>query len=148
MEVVLKDVTLENFEEVTDLKVRKKQRDYVASNLYSIAESKFYPSYRPRAIYLGDKVVGFLMYESMESENKPNEYDIFRFMVDKKYQGRGIGRKAMELALKEIKDKGFVERITICYVPSNPVARDFYGSFGFVEIGLDEEGEMIAEIRV
>ncbi len=34
-----------------------------------------------------------------------------------------------------------VSRITICYNPENPVAKDFYSGFGFQEVGMDEDGE-------
>jgi diamine N-acetyltransferase len=54
----------------------------------------------------------------------------------------------MELVLAEIRACADVERITICYHPENPVAKDFYASFGFVEVGLDDDHEMIAEIMV
>ncbi|PMR73983.1 GNAT family N-acetyltransferase [Billgrantia endophytica] len=149
MKLELKEVTLVNFEEVIALEVTEDQRGYVAGNLYSIAESKFHSTYRPCAIYCDNKAVGFLMYESLERHNKPKEYSIFRFMIDKEYQGKGLGRKAMDLILAEIREKGGVEKISICYVKSNPVASGFYGSFGFREIGIDEEtGEVIAEIRV
>lgn len=60
----------------------------------------------------------------------------------------GIGRDAMRLCLDEIRRHGDVTRITIRYVPDHPVAKAFYVGFGFVEVGMDEEGEeMIAEIR-
>jgi len=145
--VSLRIVDRDNFNDVIDLELRDDQKDYVADNSYSLAESKFFPSCQPRAIYLGDKVVGFLMYESIEKEDKPNEYDIFRFMVDHRFQAQGVGRQAMSLALEEIKRMPQVERITICYVPTNPVAKNFYSSFGFQEVGINEEdGEMIAEI--
>lgn len=147
--IALRPVTLENFEEVTDLAVTGAQEDFVAGNLYSIAESKFHPSYQPRCIYRGDEVVGFMMYESLAHTGKHGEYDIFRFMVDQRWQGEGVGRDAMRLCLDEIRNCGDARRITICYVPDNPVARDFYAGFGFVEVGLDEEEEeMIAEIRI
>ncbi|TQV81537.1 GNAT family N-acetyltransferase [Aliikangiella coralliicola] len=145
--VSLTDVTVDNFDDVVDLEVLEDQKDYVADNTYSLAESKYYPSYQPRAITYENKVVGFLMYESMESENKPNEYDIFRLMIDHRYQGKGIGRQAMKLLLDEINRNENVERITICYEPKNPVAKGFYASFGFKEIGIDDDGEMIAEIN-
>lgn len=35
------------------------------------------------------------------------------------------------------------------YDPKNAVARDFYASFSFIEIGVDENiGEMLAEITI
>lgn len=148
MRCELKEVTSDNFHDVIELEVDEEQRRYVSSNLYSIAESKFYPEYQPRAIYYDGEVVGFLMFEKRDLCGSLGEYNIFRFMLDRHHQGKGIGRKAMELALAEIKANGAVEKISICYVPTNPIARDFYGSFGFVEVGFDEAtGEIIAEIR-
>ena len=69
-------------------------------------------------------------------------------MVDFPQQGKGIGRAAMNLLLDELKAKPDAHRITICYKPDNTSARAFYQSFGFQETGLDDIGEMIAEIVV
>ncbi|WP_255619205.1 hypothetical protein [Photorhabdus antumapuensis] len=42
-----------------------------------------------------------------------------------------------------------MKEIEICYKPKNPVARNFYASFGFVEVGMDEENEdMLAIINI
>jgi diamine N-acetyltransferase len=101
--VRLRDVTADNWEEVVDLEVSDEQEDFVADNAYSLAESKFDPYVKPRAIYAGKHVVGFLMYESLESDGKPHDYSIYRLMVDKRHQGRGYGRAALELAIDEIK---------------------------------------------
>lgn len=148
MDVTLKPVTAKNFDRVGLLEVTDSQRGFIASNLYSIAESKFFSSFQPRAIYRADQPVGFLMYERIESGHRPGECDIFRFMIDRHYQGQGLGRQAMALALAEIHTIDGVSRITICYVPGNTSARDFYASFGFEEVGKDpRSGEMVAEIR-
>src|SRR5829696_5393351 len=61
-DVKLKDVTADNWEAVVDLELSAEQEDLVASNVYSLAESKFDPDARPRAVYAGRRVVGFLMY--------------------------------------------------------------------------------------
>ena len=89
------------------------------------------------------------MYESFLDDNdRAPAYNIFRFMVDRRHQGRGIGYTAMQCVLEEIRAQGPFERIAICYLPSNQIARDFYGSLGFRETGLSEEtGEVIAVIR-
>ncbi|MCL7940940.1 GNAT family N-acetyltransferase [Halomonas sp. ATCH28] len=148
MDISLKDVTRENFEAVIALEVAASQRDYVADNLYSIAESSLHPTYRPRAIYCDGEVVGFLMYESFAHHDRPPAYNIFRLMVDRHHQGRGIGYRAMQRVLDEIRAQGPFERIAICYVATNQIARDFYASLGFQEAGLSEKtGEVIAEIR-
>jgi diamine N-acetyltransferase len=148
MQLSLQRVTKENFEEITDLQLLEHQRDYLASNSYSIAQASFHPHYHPRAVYAGDVLVGFLMYVSLAEEGYPGEYGIWRLMVDHRHQGKGYGRKALELALEEIRSQPDVRKIWISYVPSNPVARQFYGSLGFVETEIDEEGEMVAVLDI
>nr|MBX2804588.1 GNAT family N-acetyltransferase [Hyphomicrobiales bacterium] len=143
-----KDVTADNWEAVVDLELREEQQNLVASNAVSIAESKFNPYAVPKAIYAGKKLVGFVMYESCDEDDKPHDYTIYRFMIDKKHQGKGYGRAGLECALDLIRKDRELERIEICYVPENAASRNLYASLGFVETGLDEDGEMIAEIVV
>lgn len=142
----LRAVTRENFEAVTDLELLAHQRRYLASNSYSLAQASFYPELRPRAIYRGDALIGFAMYAAPEPDDNSGEYAIWRFMVDVRHQGRGHGRHALQLLLDEIRSRPDATKIYISYKPDNPVARGFYASFGFVETGMDESGEMVAEI--
>lgn len=144
--VTLREITADNWEEVAELELHEHQEDFVEDNAWSIAESKFNKYAVPRAIYAGKRPVGFIMWESLAAEGAPHEYSIYRFMIDKDHQGRGYGRLAMEIALGEIRKDRRLKRITICYVPENEKAREFYASFGFRELGLDEDGEMIAEL--
>src|SRR4051812_23216252 len=143
--IALKDVTAENWEAVADLELDVGQEDLVASNLYSIAESHFDPDARPRAVYAGKRVVGFLMYDVQRSKGRAS---IYRFMIDRRHQGRGYGRIALGKALEEIQAIARVRRVSIRYMPENPVARPFYASFGFVEVGKDRDGEVIAELKL
>jgi diamine N-acetyltransferase len=146
--ISLKDVTADNWEEVADLELDADQEDLVASNLYSVAESHYDPDARPRAIYAGKRVVGFLMYDVQRTKGKAREASIYRFMIDRKYQGKGYGRAALSKALEEIKAIPHVERVSISYMPENPVAGPFYASFGFKEVGRDRDGEVIAKLKL
>ena len=145
-EVSLREVTADNWEKVVDLELEEDQEDHLADNSYSLAESKFNPLAVPIAIYAGKKVVGFAMYESLAEEGEPDTYSIYRFMVDKKHQGKGYGGAALSLILDKIRATPNWRRTTICYVTENKTAKKFYANFGFKEIGLDEDGEMVAEI--
>ncbi len=91
MNITLKDVDKNNYEDVCELSVAEDQYDYVAENMWSLVESKFNPSYQTRAICLGGKPVGFFMWVP---ETK-NRISIWRFMVDQNYQNKGIGCRAM-----------------------------------------------------
>jgi len=145
--VRLSAVDENNWEAVCDLKLTAEQKSFVSSNLYSIAESRFNRYAQPMAIYAGKKLVGFLMYESMHQDDAPDDYSIYRFMVDKKRQGKGYGREALKLAIKEIQNNSRWRNVFICYEPENTVAANLYKSIGFVETGLDDDGEMVAVIR-
>ena len=142
-DVKLKDVTEDNWRAVIDLKLDPEQEELVASNLYSIAESRFDPDARPRAVYAGKRVVGFLMYDV-----QPRKASIYRFMIDRKHQGKGYGRAALGKALDEIRAIPRIRTVSIRYVADNPVAKPFYASFGFVEVGKDEDGEIIADLAL
>jgi diamine N-acetyltransferase len=143
-EVRLENVTVRNWRAVVRLKLAPEQKDLVASNLYSIAQSKFDPNAHPRAVYAGKELVGFVMYNVWETKEKIREASIYRFMIDVKHQGKGYGRAALD----EIKATPGVKKVSIGYMLENAVAKQFYASFGFVEVGRDEDGEIEAELTL
>jgi diamine N-acetyltransferase len=147
-DVRLEDVTTANWRAVVKLELEEAQKELLASNLYSLAESKFDSNARPRAVYAGKRVVGFLMYDVPNADDDDRVATIYRFMIDRRHQGKGYGRAALTKALEEIKAVPGIKTISICYMPENSVAKQFYGSLGFVEVGRDEDGEVIAELAL
>jgi diamine N-acetyltransferase len=145
-EVWLAEVTADNWRDVAALELDADQHDLVASNLYSLAEAKFTPRARPRAICAGTRLVGFLMYD-LGDDDEPHRVSIYRFMIDRRRQRQGYGRAALEEALDEIRALPGIATVSICYAPENP-AKTLYTSLGFVETGRDEDGEVIAELSI
>lgn len=145
-EISLRAVTAENWDTLAALSVAPSQVDHVASNRHSLEESRTDPDAVPLAIYLGEEPIGFLMYETLADEGQPHVYSIYRLMIDAAHQGRGHGRTAIEALLTTLRADRALERITICYVPENAAAARFYASLGFRDVGLDEDGEMVAEL--
>ncbi|HZD91054.1 MAG TPA: GNAT family N-acetyltransferase [Pseudolabrys sp.] len=143
--VKLTPVTRRNWEAVADLELAPEQRELVAGNLYSLAESKFDPSARPRAIVAGGQVVGFLMYDVSRGGRRAL---IYRFMIDRRQQGKGYGRAALAAAIAEIGRIRGMKTVAISYMAGNRVARDFYAGFGFRPAGRDADGEVIAELKL
>lgn len=137
MLITLKAVTKENYKPVCLLDVSDEQEEYVASNTWSLVEAAYNENYTIRAIYCGDEPVGLFMWVQENS----TRISIWRFMIDKHHQNKGIGRQALSLALTEIKQTESITEIEICYNPSNPVAKSFYSSFGFSEVGMDKDSE-------
>lgn len=146
--IELRDVTARNWRTVAALELAPEQQGLLASNLYSIAQSKFDPDARPRAIYAGDVVVGFLMYDVEKQDDGSYEASIYRFMVDRRHQGKGYGRAALGRALDEIRAIPAIRKVSIVYLAKNAVAKSFYASFGFVEVERDKHGEIVAELSL
>ena len=48
--------------------------------------------------------------------------------------------------LEEIRRLGHIRHVSICYKPENEGARFLYRPAGIEEAGLDEEGEMVADL--
>ncbi len=148
-DVKLQDVTAQNWRAVVSLKLAEDQQRLLASNAYSIAQSKYDEAAQPRAIYAGDKVVGFLMYDVPEIDDEDQSVSIYRFMIDREHQGKGYGRAALTQAIEEIKQIPGIEKISISYVHGNAAAKKFYASFGFVELpGKDGDWELVAEMKL
>ena len=126
---------------VEALRLAADQTDLVASNVESLAEADEDAGARPRAVVADGRIVGFLMYELFEGGRAAN---IYRFMIDRAEQGRGYGRAALARLLDEITAEPGVEEIEICYMPENDGARRLYAKAGFVEVGVDEDGEIMA----
>ena len=67
----------------------------------------------------------------------------------KNIKKKSIGRIALNLALVEMKKVSGLQEIEICYNPKNAVAKGFYSSFGFSEVGMDEDDDdMLAVIKL
>lgn len=147
MNVTLEAVTIDNFEALMNMELPPEQAAFLASNAYSIAQSHYYPDYRPRAIYCNDVPAGFALYD-VRGDDEEGHVAIYRLMIDHARQRQGIGRAAMILLLAEIRAFPDAARISICYKPENANAQRFYASLGFVETGMDERNEMVAEIRL
>ncbi|MBT9501470.1 MAG: GNAT family N-acetyltransferase [Burkholderiaceae bacterium] len=109
----------------------------LADNAYSLAEAAYNTGYQVRAIYLDDTVVGFMMWVPESS----SRCSIWRFMVGAPHQGRGIGSAALELAIAEIRAQPGLRELEICYHPGNEASRRLYARHGFIEQGLDADGD-------
>lgn len=126
--VQLREITKENFWDCIELSVNEEQNNFVASNAVSIAQSKVQPECIPLAVYDDDLMIGFVMYCIDEDDG---EYWIYRIMIDKKYQSRGYGKKALSKLLEIIKEDKTHNRIFLGVHKENTCAVKLYRSFGF-----------------
>jgi len=144
-EISITELTVDNWREAADLDVDDSQRGFVAPNLRSIALSRFLPEWTPAAIYSGDTMVGFAFY----GPRAPQAWHIMRFMIDKRYQGKGYGKAAMRELIRIVKERApDCQVIDLSYVPENDVASKVYADVGFRETGEVHGGEVVAAIQL
>ena len=154
----LKKIDRNNVAEILKLEVFDNQKSFVATNNSSIIEA--YTAITENnhvftfGIYKDDTPIGFLMigYDvNSDDEGAPKiakgNYNIWRLMIDKKFQGKGFGKKAMDLALEFVNTFpcGTAKHCWLSYESDNNVACQLYKSVGFVEIDEKDGEEIVNE---
>ena len=157
----LKKINRNNVGEILKLEVFDNQKSFVATNNSSIIEAYIAITENNDVftfgIYKEDKPIGFLMIGfdvNSDDEGAPRiangNYNIWRLMIDKKFQGKGFGRKAMDLALELINTFpcGTAKYCWLSYESDNDVARQLYKSVDFVETDEKDGEEIVAIMKL
>lgn len=140
--ISIKEIDAQNVFDVCELTTNQDgigttMEEYLCCNATSIAESKYYPEMCPKAIYWKETLIGFVMYKRTNSE--PQVATICRFMLDYKFQHKGLGRKSFESILKYLKEQD-VSKVVLMIDEENVIAKKLYLSFGFTFNGkIDKE---------
>lgn len=147
MNIRLEAITRFNWDEATELPVTEDHKEYVASNLYSIAQAQFIPGVDAYAIYRDYRMVGFAMFGSTdipdeEDGSKDLRFWIWRLMIAEGEQYKGYGKEAMRLIIKRAKESGAKE-IMVSTNPKNVKAIKFYKNLGFEVTGIIDDGEEV-----
>jgi len=142
--ITLLPVDRDNFREIIKLKVSEKQSEWVADNVYSLAQAYAQPECVPFAAYAGDTPVGFAM---AAFDREENAWGIWRLMVDERYQKKGYGRSILQQVIDWVKAKEDVHRLFISFEPDNTVARKLYMDMGFVDDHRDWDGEPVYRLE-
>jgi hypothetical protein len=90
----------------------KPYNNFVAPNVFSLAEAAINPHAWFRAIYAGRVAVGFMM-----MEDKPEEahYFLWRLMIGGPFRGRGYGRQAVEQLMEVVRTRpGATQLLVSC----------------------------------
>jgi diamine N-acetyltransferase len=147
--VSLQELTSETVIAVTRLAVAENQNALVAPNSVSLAQALFAAEAWYRGIYYGDNLVGFVMLEDESLRSPPPKrpgVGLWRFMIDAKYQGRGIGRAAMLQVIEHVRAKGVFESLELSYVPGPGSPEPFYLALGFRHTGRLDGKEVVLEL--
>jgi diamine N-acetyltransferase len=151
--IKLKEVNSDNFSEVIKLSdtLDDMQKKCVAPNVISLAQA--YVNYEiayPRAIYLGDKPIGFVMLslhdDDIDKLDQP-AYFLWRFMIAKEYQNQGFGKMTLDLIVDKCRKDGKKYLYTSCDIESN-MPYDFYINYGFLDTKEMDDDELILKLKI
>ena len=149
MNVSLREITADTVIDVIRLAVRPDQEGFVASNAISLAQALFAPEAWYRAIYADDTPAGFVMLSDDSLLPEPPaqpEIGLWRFMVDARFQGRGVGAAALRDVIDHARDKGRFKILSVSYVPGPGCPEQFYLRAGFLHTGKMDEDEVVLEL--
>lgn len=150
-EVGLVEITPETHRSVADLVTHRSQERFVAPNLWSFANALFprgddgdavVPWYR--AIEADGELVGFIM--TAEPRGDDPAY-LWRLMVDRLHQGRGIGTRAVEQVIDQSRAWG-ADALLVSWVEGRGSPRSLYERLGFVPTGNVHDGETEARLEL
>ena len=157
----LKKINRNNIGEILKLEVFDNQKSFVATNNSSIIEAYIAITENNHVftfgIYKDNTPIGFLMIGfdvNSDDEGAPRiakgNYNIWRLMIDKKFQGNGFGNQAINLALEFVKPFpcGTAKYCWLPYESDNDVARQLYKSIGFVETDEKDGEEIVAVLKL
>ena len=114
----------------------------LAPNAVSIAQAHFEPAAWFRAVYATGEPVGFvkLCDPSLASAPESPRFDLWRLMIDKSQQGRGVCRAAVERLIDHVRTRpGAAELYTS---RESETLAHLYGALGFRYTGEEDDGEL------
>ncbi|MFI9017449.1 GNAT family N-acetyltransferase [Streptomyces griseus] len=141
--VILRDVDADNWRAVADSAPRDDQRDWVPALAarYLVLTGRE-DTWTSLAVCAGDEVTGHLMW----ARDEDGSHWIGGMLIDAAHQGAGIGRAAVRTLASWLFAREDGTAVRLSYAPENLAAAHLYASLGFRPTGVEEDGEVVAEL--
>lgn len=153
-DLALREVTQENWRAALRLTVHPDQQRFVAeyAPIVAIALAKAYvrlggATWSPYVIYAGTTMVGFveLAYEPDTSD----QYWVFHFFIDQRFQGRGYGTAALRRFIELVQHAHpSCQMLQLVVHPENLRAQHLYTAAGFHSTGTERWGEPVYQLAL
>jgi RimJ/RimL family protein N-acetyltransferase len=150
--VTLVEITGDNAREVGRLATHRSQESLVSPVLGSYRDALF-PGERDgvpvvpwlRAAVADGEYAGFVMVAEATS-TRPDPY-LWRLLVDRRHQRRGIGARVIELLAQRLRAEGHA-RLRVSWVDERGGPAPFYRGLGFEPTGEVHGGEIVAVLTL
>ena len=151
-QVCLVPLTLENNRRYYALRTHHSQERFVAPMSWSFADALF-PEVidgapvvpRLYGVEADGEPVAFVMIAEVTPAH-PEPY-LWRLLVDRRHQRRGVGRRALDLLCDQLSAEGCATVVT-SWVPGPGTPAPFYRKYGFLETGELVDGETLVRLQL
>ncbi len=151
-DVRLVEIDATNYRAVRALRTHKSQERLVSPVINSFADAQFPEPENGhpvvpwmRAVEADGEFVGFVMV-AVTTEHHEEPY-LWRLLVDRRHQRRGIGRRVLDLVVDECRARGD-RTLMVSWVDGKGSPRPLYERYGFVPTGEIEHGEVVARLVI
>ncbi|MBE6989556.1 MAG: GNAT family N-acetyltransferase [Ruminococcaceae bacterium] len=137
--IKLFDVNEQNWLDIAGLTVRDDQRRFLDSALGIVARGYAYRSCRASVIGIAEdgQIIGVALIRGLDET--PACYDLQQFMIDRRFQGRGLGTEALCRILTQLAGERRYDCVEVCVHRDNRAALRMYESVGFIDTGYVDE---------
>ncbi len=150
--VELIEITRSNVAAVRRLVTHRTQERFVSSVDDSLASALIPPIYDtaparpwPRAVVVDGDLVGFVMLAVVTEHHR--EPALWRLLIDRRHQRRGIGRRVIELAIDECRAMGAAS-VRVYWREGRGSPGPLYRTCGFVPTGRSLGGDIEARLML
>jgi diamine N-acetyltransferase len=126
------------------LKVSTTQESYVSDSMKLLARAYAYRNLRSKAYVIcnNEIAVGMALYYDSDSLSA---YNFSQLFIDERYQGRGYGIKASQMLLELMKLDEKFNKVVLCFIEGNNIAKKLYEKLGFELTGDRDEDKIIMQ---
>lgn len=143
-----------NWRATLTLGVRPDQQRFVAEHVpiaaIVLAKAFIRPGgkiWQPYAIYADGALIGLIALAF--THDSSDDYWIYHFFIDQRYQGRGYGRRALMAFLQAVPDAHpECQAILLTVHPENHIAQRLYTGAGFQPTGAECAGERVYHYQI
>ena len=144
MNLHFEPITRQNRLEALRLEVGEGQENFIEPVSQCLSEARRNLVWKPVAICDGNRVVGFAMYGCFAQPEPEGQLWLDRLLIDKKYQGKGYGKRVVLALLDRLRTEYSCDTIYLSVYETNSHAIHLYQQIGFHFNGeYDTNGEHV-----
>lgn len=135
------EVSADNWQRCSQLRVRASQTSLICTSIEALVEAAYTPSFVAFELRNGTETVGLLVLVENSSF-----YEIHRFLIDERYQGRGYSTAALRALLGQWMNDNARPNVIVKFLHWNDWAESVYRRIGFCDTGDRDGNEKVFQL--